>query len=125
MGRGKWVIVLAVVVVLAAVAAAYAAGQAKTDAPKVVRAQRFEVVDGEGKVLATLGVEAEGSPALRLHGKKGKGGIILAVLPNGNPMQALFDDKDKMRVEVLVFSGDSSPRLALNDENAKTIWEAP
>jgi len=38
---------LAVVVVLAAVAAAYAARQ-----PKVVRAKRFEVVDAQGQVRA-------------------------------------------------------------------------
>ena len=59
MRRGKWALVmLAACAVLALVAAAYAAGlaqaslpgarQAKVSAPKVIRAQRFEVVDEKG-----------------------------------------------------------------------------
>jgi len=46
--RAKWVVVVVAVCLVVTVAAiAYAAG--KTSAPAVIRAQRFEVVDAEGR----------------------------------------------------------------------------
>ena len=74
MSKGKWAVVLAVLVVLAAIALAYAAGQAKAAAPEVVRAQRFEVVDAEGRVRIALAMGGENgqSPGLALLDAKGK-----------------------------------------------------
>ena len=66
MSKGKWAIVVAVCVALAAVAMAYVAGQARTTAPEVVRAQRFELVDAQGKTCGGLWIGKDGAPRLAL-----------------------------------------------------------
>ena len=103
MSRGKWAVVLAACIVLAAVAAAYAAGQAKVSAPEVIRAQRFELVDAEGKVYAALRfgrrAEAEGAevaypvkrPVLEMYGENGRARVRVFVGPRGPGLDLLHD----------------------------------
>ena len=91
MSRGKWAVVLAVVVVLAAVAAAYAAGQATVPVQEVVRAQRFELVDGTGKVRAMLAVASDGRAGLMLADEKGKARAVLTLDSEGSPNLFLSD----------------------------------
>ncbi len=73
MSRGKWAMMtVAVCVLAAAVAVAYAAGtQAAVPVQEVVKAQRFELVDAEGKARAVLALK-DGDPGLVLLDKDGR-----------------------------------------------------
>ena len=100
--RAKWVIViLAVCLVVTVAAIAYAAG--KTSAPEVIQAQRFELVDAEGSVLASLG-ETGGTPTLSLF-EKGRSSAGLMLLGSGVPGLRLFDQKGRL-----------CARMALDDD---------
>lgn len=66
---------------------------------KVIRAERFEVVDKDGKVRAGLGL-ADGGPGLRL-----------------------YDKDEKPRAVLGLFQGE--PYLRLYGEDGKVVWEAP
>ena len=147
MSRGKWAVVLAACIVLAAVAAAYAAGQAKMSAPEVIRAQRFEVVDAEGKVQAVLGLRRDGGATLDLSDAKGLKRATLTLLPDpGGPILVLSDARGEIRATLTVQQGgpsltmrdakgeeratlevrrDGSPNMALRDADCKVMWEAP
>jgi hypothetical protein len=98
--RAGTVAVLAVVVGLVCVAAT-------KPAQKVVRAQRFEVVDAKGKVWATLDVRM-GLPALRLLGSNGKPRAELAPYLGG---LCLFDNRGMARALLAVDDEDGSPVL--------------
>ena len=100
------------VAVLAAMAAAYAAGQAKATAPKVVRAQKFEVVDAEGRVRAMLGLLPDGSPSLELSDEQGK---TRAAMGTTSP-ETTHTGATEQNVE---FS------LVLFDKQGKVLWQAP
>ncbi len=78
MSRGKWAMVLAVVAVLAGVVAVCAA----EDAINAVRGQRFDLVDGQGRVRASLRLKTEGDPELVTYAEDGKqdGEIRLSTL---------------------------------------------
>ena len=126
MSRGKWAIVLVVLVVLAAVAVAYAAGHRerlvveKLQAQRV-QAQRFELVDNEGRLRAELRLVADCSAEGLLDEK--------ARLPSfsfgwGCPNLTLYDEKGKPRVMLTVFD-DGSPDLTLCDAKGKVMWSAP
>jgi len=49
-----------------------AEGNPAVPAAEVVRAQRFELVDSQGKVRVRLDVAADGSPGLTLHDREQK-----------------------------------------------------
>jgi hypothetical protein len=102
MNNSKWAIVMVAVCLVVTVAAvAYAAGQAKTAAPKVVRAQRFEVMDAEGRVRAQVGLGTDGrAPTLVLRDEKGEMRAMLALGSEGNSALALMDGKGETRAAV-------------------------
>lgn len=122
MARGKWAIVLAVVLVLGAVAVAFAAG--KTRAPEVIRAQRFELVDAEGRLRGVVGSTVDASVAVALYDEKGRGRAGLALFPDGSPGLVLFDEKGKPRA-TLALLPDSGPGLVLLDEKGEALAALP
>jgi len=141
MSRGKWAVVLAACIVLAAVAAAYAAGQAKVSAPEVIRAQRFELVDEKGSPRAMLGLLLHGGPGFTLYDEKGNMRATLMVLPDGSPGftfsdeklvlladrgpgLTLYDEKGKMRAGLTVLP-DGGPILELLDSSGRILFHAP
>ena len=69
---------------------------------KVVRGERFELVDASGAVTATLGPEHSGAPGLTLFGKDGKPSIRLAVNPVSGGNIFLLDSEERARVNLLV-----------------------
>ncbi len=106
-------------ILLLALAAVGAMGQVLPKAvPKVVEAERFVVRDTKGKVLATLGTEASGLPALVLSDQNGKRRAGLFVLADGEPHLGLFDQNEKRRA-VLAVLADGAPALFLADQNGK------
>jgi len=95
MSRGRWLVALAFVcVVVAAAALAYGAGKAEPAAPKVVRAQVFELVDPSGKVwgrLSAPGKTGEGGAGLVLFGPHGKDRLFVGLRGNGEALIRLRD----------------------------------
>ena len=115
MARSKWAVVLAVLVVLAAVAAVYAGAQVKSDVPQVIRAQRFELVDAQGRVRGEMSMSADGrGPGLMLSDEKGNPRAGLWLLPDGSPVLSLADEKCQPRA-VFGMSSDGTPGLAMRD----------
>jgi len=91
---------------------------------EVVRAQQFELVDSQGKVRALLAMLPDGGPILALYDKGGKAAANLSLLPGESPMLALHDSGGKTRA-LLNVRPDGSPMLALFDREGKVIWQAP
>ena len=103
MSRGRWsAVVVAVCLVVTVAAMAYAAGQAKTAAPKVVRAQRFELVDAEGRVRAMLGLLPDGSPSMVLYDEKGKAIPYprMSLAQRLSNLRLLYGDRSKLEKEL-------------------------
>ena len=115
--RAKWAMVIAAVCLMVTAAAiAYVVGQAKATAPKVVRAQRFELVDAQGRPRAMLGLGPDGSPALELTDEKRQVRAALSLAPaGGQPTLVLYDDNRKGRA-ALALTADGQPMLGLRDE---------
>lgn len=87
-GRRWRVMALGSVALLGAVALAGAAGMGKIE--KVIRAERFEVVDAAGNVRALLAVDKDGMAALKLADAAGMARAELSV-ENVGPKLGLYD----------------------------------
>jgi len=116
--RAKWVIVILAVCLVATVAAiAYAAG--KTSAPELIRAQKFELVDAEGRVRIEMSMGVNGqAPGIRLLDEKGQRCAALSLLPDGRPGLLFLDEKGRGGAK-LSLEADGRPILWLNDEKRK------
>lgn len=137
MGKGKWaVLTLAACVVVTVAAVACAPGRARTEAPEVIRAQRFELVDGEGRVRGALEVGLpDDSPGLILLDDKGELRAGLGLLPDGGPRLELSDEKSQTRAAVGVTDLEATATgearrtaessVVLFDREGKVIWRAP
>ena len=145
--RVKWAMLVVVVcVAVAAVAVAYAAGKTTPEMPEVIRAQRFELVDGEGNVSAVL-YSSNGQPRLVLSNPRGNSRVAVYLTPvggasvlelsgesgysaeltigrHGNP-GLTFMDKDLKERADFGLAPDGSAGIVLCDREAKVVWEAP
>jgi len=88
---------------------------------EVVRAERFEVVDTQGRVRATLGM-IFGSPDLTLFDEKGEVRAMLTLDFDGSPALYMNDEKGEVRAEVAVHF-DGMPRVWLFDEAGESRVE--
>jgi hypothetical protein len=82
---------------------------------RTVRAERFELVDGQGTIRATLSLIAE-QPLLGLADENGKPHTVLGMTKEGS-MLTLGDATSKPRFLVRVTK--EGPTLILHDENGK------
>ena len=113
MSKRKWaVVVVAVCLVVTAAAVAYAAGKAKAAVPQVVRAQKFELVDGQGKVRVSLSILADGAARLDMLDKDAKSRAALRLWPDGSPRLDMVDKDGKKRMMLGVMD-DGRPGLTL------------
>ncbi len=106
---GVWVLILRPVFTPGDVRAA---GEAEAPAPKVLRAEGFEVVDSQGKVCAALGLKSDGTSALALRDKDGKGRAVLGTT-----------ELETIRTGESGKTAESS--LVLFDKDGKGLWQAP
>src|SRR5579862_1777146 len=100
------------------------AGEAQ-DKKRVLQAERFELVNKDGKTAALLSVDEAQRPFLKLA-KEGEGGAILAIEPDGSPAFRLLDPKGKTKL-ILTVAKDGSSFLGLSDANAnlRVLIDAP
>ena len=110
----------------------------------VVRAERFELVDSEGRVRAGLGV-FNGMPGLLLYDANGTNRVELSVSDRGTGLflydanetprakllasddgsaLGLFDTNGKHRAGLTVLA-EIGPELYLWDANEHLLWSAP
>jgi hypothetical protein len=87
--------------------------QAAPPAPAVLRAQRFELTDKEGRVRLNLSLRENGSAGVNLLDEKGRERLTLYTAPgNGSP-------------GVLLKSSDGKPKIVLStsqeDEGAMVV----
>lgn len=134
--KATWLIlILAVCLVVTVAALAYAVG--KTSAPEVIRAQRFELVDAEGKIRAVLSSDPDGRPGpdlvlfdykdeirakLALDGlelRDGKGHVRAAFVLRDSPA-LMFVDEGGVPGAWLSVRNDGTTALELSDERART-----
>ncbi|MCL4694725.1 MAG: hypothetical protein KJ060_19710 [Candidatus Hydrogenedentes bacterium] len=85
---------------------------------KVVRGERFELVDASGNVLAVLGPQHNGSPGLTLYGKEGTPSLRLAVNPAGGANIFMLDQEERARVNLLV-TPEGQPFFHFLDQNER------
>ncbi len=110
---------LAGAILLLALAAVGAMGQVLPKAvPKVIEAERFVLRDTKGKIVAILGADAPGTPALSLHDQNEKVRAALAIAADGRPFLALLDQNGKQRAALSV-GVDGTSALLLSDQNGK------
>jgi len=93
-------------------------------ASEVVRANRFELVDSEGKVRAALTLDGEGNPGLSLSDGDGNVRASLVLGREGIPRLNLLGKTGVVRAS-LGFGSDWKVQLVLTDANSQVIWSAP
>jgi len=104
-------------VLVGAAVVGVATSQQEEVTAKVVRAERFEVVDAKGEVRAVLAVREDGTPHLALFDADGQVRAIVAVLPSGTPDLYLCDADGKPRASLAVW--EDGPSLTLRDAKGK------
>ena len=115
--------------------------QAAADPLQVVRAQRFEVVDEEGKRRGRFDSLPNGAVRLVFYDNDGKVRTGLLVATNGAPGLQFWDQNNKpvsvFSDSVTLLDPDGQPRarmsvsahgnpaITLYDEEGKVAWSAP
>ena len=84
----------------------------------VVRSQRFDAVDTEGKVGARFGVAPDGKPFLALLDKAGKPRLSGSVAPNGAAAITIAGRDERKRAEIGI-GPDDAPYVSLADKTGK------
>ena len=126
--RRHWAIVLAAVCLAVTIGAVgYGAGKA-SDVPKVIQAERFELVD-DGRVMAVLGLRAgppiEPESEYEVRWKRGptKSRVVVAT-EERLPYLSLRDAEGRTRMEVAL-DRFQEPTIHLWDEEGKSLHSVP
>jgi len=94
-------------------------GQDQATVAKVVRAERFEVVDSEGRLRMTLET-ADNTPMLGLRDENNQGRAALAILPDGSPYLVLLSNDEK-GTAVLAVTPEGFPALKLTEADGDQV----
>ena len=89
----------------------------------VVRAKRFELVDSEGKVCATLALGEDGCPGLGLCDQEGRERATFS-LDRGGALYVTMRTKSGGLLGILGFGTDWRLGLQLLDSHRQVIWAA-
>ena len=96
---------------------------AATDQAAEVKAERFVLVDAQGRGCALMAVSADGAPALMLYDKKGTARIVLAV-EGDRPCLQFFDEKGKITLTVPAAPNRSwGPEQAAGEPNIESAGD--
>ncbi|MCS6926253.1 MAG: hypothetical protein NZ578_10190 [Candidatus Binatia bacterium] len=102
--------------------------QKTCELPAVIRAERFEVVDRDGKLRATLGTGSTGAPGpvlsdgLVLIDNNGQPRANLGLAADGAPGLMMYDPGLRYRIALDV-APDGAPALALASKEGRTRAE--
>jgi len=134
MGRVKVVSVVLLAVLSAALGASVYAGTRVTPpallAEKVVRAERFELVDSAGEVRAVLGLRARLAQIVRVVDADGNVVVVPegAVVRSGEgtklPYLVLMDDAGRTRIEVM-FDEAGEPVIRMMGKDGRAAYVVP
>ena len=134
MGGAKVVPVMALAVLSAVLGASVYAGTRVTPpallAENVVRAERFELVDSAGKVMAVLGLQTRLTQSVKIVDAEGNVVVVPegAVASHGEgtrlPYLVLIDDAGRTRIEV-TFDDAGEPVIRMTDENGRVTYVVP
>jgi len=108
-------VTVAACLVLTVAAMAYVVGQASPPAAKVMRAERFELVDSTAKVTAVLAASPDG---LGVCDQSGKMRAIVGMPLDGVPALGLLDETGQTRIS-LSMTSDGASELSMSKKNGK------
>lgn len=120
MEKIKWAILIAggcALIGLGTLAYTAEVAQEKPPEAKVVRAEKFELVDSKGKVRGAFSTGIDGNAELSLFGKQGKERAVLTLDATG-PTISLKDDDGELRARLTLVAG-GSPVLYLSEKDKK------
>jgi len=99
------------------------ASSAKADAEKVVTAQKFQLVDADGKERGAFAVGGDGMATLTELSKSGDPRAVLGAGADG--LTALnLAHKGKLRAQMKIAAG-GAPNLELWDDSGKSVFQQP
>lgn len=83
-------------------------------APKTVQAERFDLLDSDGKIRVQIGAATGGVPSVALYDAHGKPRAILAIDNSGTPALILTDDATKATA-MLAMDSKGGTTLSVTD----------
>lgn len=92
----------------------------RSSSEEVVRAQRFELVDPEGKVRAQLNLESDGEAVLRLRDATGAIRVKVGASENGSGL-VLMTSETEPGFHALARSGGSFLKIASEDRRLREV----
>lgn len=93
---------------------AFAQDEAKEAPTKIIEANKFRLVDGEGRIRGGMFLKADGSPQMTLLDEKGMARIALVIPPNDTPGLLLLDAQEKVRATFALAS--AGPGMTMSDD---------
>jgi hypothetical protein len=90
---------------------------------EVIRAKRFELVDSDGSVRATLALHEGGTPGLGLFDNDGHERATLSLDQEGAPRLTLWSKAGNV-FGSLEFGTEWRLGLVLTDRNRQVVWSA-
>ncbi len=88
-------------------------------AGKLIQAERIELIDNNGKLLAFLGTGDGQAPMLRFVNSKGNEAVTLGLMETGAPFLNMLGTDSKIRLTLRVQGSGERPTLAMSDNK----WE--
>lgn len=120
----RFIAELAVLLIIggAIYAKATPARQDKTTTPEVIRAQQFELVDADGKVLAVLGQLPERGVGWQVKSKTGKGATIFFAADDGG-QHLMMVDRDRLTALDVRAAADAWIRMASGKQKKERTFK--
>lgn len=113
MSRMMWQISFILVVI--------ALGMARSNDSKTLSVQTLNITSADGKVRATLGLSAEGTPEFRMFDEEGKDRIVVGVRKDNTPSIELFQDNGRRGVSVTIDDSNISMVEIGDPEHDQTL----
>jgi hypothetical protein len=91
---------------------------------KVLKAEKFELVDEGGHEHASLAIGADGTPSMVLYDVDHSVRLVVELMAKGNARVFFSDQNGKIR-HVLGTAEDGSPFIQFRDRERNVVWSAP
>lgn len=115
----KWGMAVAVLLALASMVVSVGETSSRSH---VIAAERFDLVNEDGRVLASL--RMFDGPGLWLYDSEGRGRARLALAHTHEPFLVFFDADGSIRAALSTVPG-GKPYLGLYDGNENVMWSTP